>query len=238
MTNLLFLDTETTDIGPSARLIQLAYKNPATEETVNEYFKPPVPISFGSMAVHHVTNEMVADKPAFDSSEIKTNISELLSTHILVAHNAPFDIGILKNEGVETHQFIDTLRVARHMIEDAEQHKLQYLRYFLGLNVEGLAHDALGDILVLEQLFYYLKNLISEKSDLKTDGEILERMTLLTNTPLLLKTFTFGKYKDKTFAEVATQDRGYLEWLLNSETQKKEFEQNEELVYTLKHYVN
>jgi DNA polymerase III epsilon subunit-like protein len=235
--NILFLDTETTDIGPSARLIQLAYKNPATQEIVNEYFKPPVPISFGSMAVHHVTNEMVADKPAFVGSMQQTAINELLATHILVAHNAMFDIGILKNEGVETNNFIDTLRVARHLIENAEQHKLQYLRYFLGLNVEGLAHDALGDILVLEKLFEYLKNLIVENSGFESDEEILERMILLTKTPILLKAFSFGKYKDKTFEEVAKQDRGYLEWLLNSETQKKEFDQNEELVYTLQHYL-
>ncbi|MBI2436793.1 MAG: 3'-5' exonuclease [Candidatus Magasanikbacteria bacterium] len=234
--NILFLDTETTDIGPTARLIQLAYKNPATGETINEYFKPPVPISFGSMAVHHVTNEMVADKPVFEGSEQRSVINELLSTHMLVAHNAPFDMGILKNEGVETKNFIDTLRVARHLIENAEQHKLQYLRYFLGLKVEGSAHDALGDILVLEQLFAYLKNLIAKNSGFETDEEILERMILLTKTPILLKTFTFGKYKDMTFEEVARKDTGYLKWLLNSESQKKEFEQNEELVYTLRHY--
>lgn len=234
---IIYLDTETTDINPNARLIQLAYKNPLTQEIVNEYFKPPVPISFGSMAVHHVTNEMIKDKPSFDTSEHKSKITELFTNHILVAHNAPFDIGILKNEGVETSNFIDTLRVARHLI-DAEQHKLQYLRYFLNLNVEGMAHDALGDILVLEKLFEYLKNHIAKTSGFETDEEIIERMLLLTKTPILLKTFSFGKYNGKSFEEVALQDKGYLEWLCNSETQKEQHSQNEELVYTLKHYLN
>lgn len=66
---IILLDTETTSIEPDARLVQLAYKNLATGETLNEYFKPPIPISYGSMAVHHITHEMVADKPAFIGSK-------------------------------------------------------------------------------------------------------------------------------------------------------------------------
>ena len=51
--HLILLDTETTDLQ-NARLIQLAYKNLGSGEVVNEFFKPPVPISYGAMATHHV----------------------------------------------------------------------------------------------------------------------------------------------------------------------------------------
>lgn len=233
--NILFLDTETTDIQ-NARLIQLAYKDAANGEIYAEYFKPPVPISFGAMAKHHVTNEMVADKPVFIGSSHQTALVEKLKNSILVAHNSPFDMQVLKNEGVSVAQNIDTLRVSRHVLESPE-YNLQYLRYSLGLNITATAHEALGDVLVLEALFGYLQTFIKNKFVLSTGEQVIEKMLELTATPALLQAFSFGKYRGKTFADVATQDRGYLEWLLNSETAKPPAEQNSELTHTLKHHL-
>lgn len=232
----IFLDTETTDLGGNARLVQLAYKNSATGQIVNEYFKPPTPISFGSMAVHHVTNEMVADKPAFEDSVHHANLVKELEQGIVVAHNAPFDIGILKNEGVEVKNYLDTLRLARQLIE-SEQHKLQYLRYSLNLNVAGAAHDALGDILVLEALFTHLLTLVGEKFGIADENELVQKMLELNNAPVLLNTFSFGKHRGRTFADVSQTDKGYLEWLFASESQKNAADQNSEMIYTLKHYL-
>ena len=36
----------------------------------------------------------------------------------------------------------------------------------------------------------------------------------LTQTPIIIKTFRFGKYKDQVITEVASKDRGYIEWML------------------------
>lgn len=233
---ILLLDTETTDID-NARLVQLAYKNMATGAIVNEYFKPPVPISFGSMAVHHITNEMVADKPVFVQSAHFAQLADFLKDGVVVAHNAPFDIQVLRNEGIIVPTHIDTLRVARHVLPTS-QHALQYLRYALGLKVAPVtAHDALGDILVLEALYEHLVKAVAEKYSLTNGDEITKKMIALTRTPVLLTTLGFGKYRGKTYEEVAKFDPGYLEWLLGSESQKKVEDQNEELVYTLKHYL-
>jgi exodeoxyribonuclease X len=234
--HLIFLDTETTDCDPQARLVQLAYKQANTDEIVNEYFKPPIPISFGAMATHHVTNEMVEGKPSFDESIYQSTLKDRLNDGIVIAHNAPFDIMILKNENVDVTEYIDTLRIARHIL-DSEQYSLQYLRYSLGLGVQGLAHDALGDIMVLEALFEYLKMKIAEKFSLSNEEQIIEKMIELTHMPVLLQTFAFGKYKGKTFKEVADIDQGYLQWLYGSENMKPESEQNEDLVWTLKTYL-
>jgi len=234
---ILILDTETTGLDETSRLVQLAYKNLDTGETVNEYFKPPVAISFGAMATHHVTNEMVADKPAFADSAVKSELAKALAGSVLVAHNALFDIGILKNEGVAVGEYIDTLRVIKHLAT-CERYDLQYLRYFLNLNIEtATAHDALGDILILEKLFGHLRQLVKEKLSLETDGEIIAKMIELTKTPVLLNKISFGKYKGKTFAEINQTDPGYLSWLYNSESSKKLPEQNEELIYTLKKHL-
>ena len=235
--HLIFLDTETTDLGEGARLVQLAYKHSGTGEIVNELFRPPVEISCGSMAVHHITNEMVVDKPFFEGSAIQEKLIPLLWENIVVAHNAPFDMGVLGTEGVSAVRYIDTFRVAQHLIE-SDSHKLQYLRYFLKLKIEGLAHDALGDVLVMEALFWYLKELVREASGSELgDVEIYEKMEELSQKPVLQKIFPFGKYNGKTFAQVAQSDRAYLKWLFDSETKKPEKEQNQNLVYTLRSHL-
>lgn len=234
--NIIFLDTETTDIIDGARLVQLAYKIPSTGVVVNEYFKPPVAISYGAMAIHHVTNEMVTDKPAFVGSNDYTQLETLLKDNTIVAHNAPFDLGILKTEGLVSANYIDTLRVAKHVLV-SEQYKLQYLRYSLHLNTAGAAHDALGDVLVLEALFNYLVNVVKEKFSATSDAEVLEKMLMLTHEPTLMRTFSFGKHYGKAVVDVLEQDRSYLQWLYGSETTKKPAEQNEEMVYTLKYYL-
>lgn len=235
--DIILLDTETTGIDETAKLVQLAYKNLNTGDIVNEYFKPPIPISFGSMAVHHITNEQVADKPSFDGSDIQSVLAKLLTKNIMVAHNALFDMMILVNEGLSIGKYIDTLRVAKHVLT-SEQYSMQYLRYSLGLKVtEVVAHDALGDIIVLEALFIYLKDIVKDKFKLSSDDEIYNKMMELTQTPVVLDTIQFGKYKGKSFGEIFVIDRRYLEWLYGSETQKSEIEQNEDLVHTLKEYL-
>jgi exodeoxyribonuclease X len=234
---IIILDTETTDLQ-NARLIQLAYKNLATGEIVNELFKPPTPISFGAMATHHITEEMVGGKQSFGDSLHHNKLLEMLNGAVVVAHNATFDLQVLKNEGIDVPVYIDTLRVARHLIK-SEQYSLQYLRYFLGLNVTGVQpHDALGDIIVLEALFNYLKLIVKDKFNIASDDEVAEKMIELTMLPVMLSILNFGKYKGMAFEDIVVRDRGYLQWLHDSEMQKRESDQNEDLVYTIKHYLN
>ena len=240
--NVIFLDTETTGLEDKARLVQLAYKTRDTGEEVNQLFNPNIDISIESMSIHHITNQMVVDKENFENSNIKEKLQNDLKTNILVAHNALFDIKILENESIKVdyNRYIDTCRVAQHLIE-SNTHKLQYLRYLLELDLgdkEINPHDAWSDILVLEVLFDNLVEKIKKDFDLKTDEEIIERMILLSKTPILLKDIRFGKYKGQTFAEIAEKDKSYLDWLYNSESSKTESEQNENLVFTLKKYLN
>ena len=64
--NIIFFDTETTGGAEQDRLIQLAVKERGVQEPViNAIFRPPVPISIESMAIHHITEKMTADKPLF-----------------------------------------------------------------------------------------------------------------------------------------------------------------------------
>lgn len=239
MKKLLFLDTETTGLEKTDRICQLAYllRRPDAKDFDNpelRYFRPPVPISFEAMAVHHITNEMVEHEEAFDGSETKKLLSEL-NDSVLVAHNARFDVEMLAREAVHFPVWIDTLRVARHLL-DSPSHQLQYLRYSLDLKVIGTAHDAQGDVNVLVALFDHLLSIVLRESNI-SHQEAIDKMVTLTNLPVLLKRFTFGKHEGKTFEEVAQHDRQYLLWLYNSERAKVEAEQNEDMLHTLKFYL-
>ena len=164
MSKLIFFDTETTGNTEKDFLVQIAYKN--KDESFTGLYKPEIKIPPEASAVHHITNKMVAEKPTFKESTDQMFIKKLFEDKdsIVVAHNASFDLKIIKKEGIEPKKFICTLRLARYLDkeEKIDRYNLQYLRYLLDLDVEATAHDAMGDVLVLEKLFERLKNKMSE----------------------------------------------------------------------------
>lgn len=230
----LFLDTETTgnDITQD-RLCQLCYKT--EDKTRTEYFKPPVPISIKSSSITHITNKAVADKPIFADSPMKQELTALLTSHILVAHNAKFDIAILMAEDLSVPRFICTLRLARHLDEEAlvPEYNLQFLRYYFDLEVNGSAHDAEGDVLVTEALFHWQWGKFKERN--LEDEEIVNQMLNISSQPSLIRKMPFGKYKDKKMEEIANLDRNYLDWLYRQK--KEDGEQDEDWLYTLEYYL-
>ncbi|MGI6444071.1 MAG: exonuclease domain-containing protein [Candidatus Dojkabacteria bacterium] len=231
----LFFDTETTDVQ-SKDIIQLAFLTSDGKE-FNEYFKPEQDISFGAMAVHHITPEFLEDKPMFKErmvqdttsmtlfSEItlKEYLNNLGKEYIWVAHNVEFDMEVLKKKGIEIPKYICTLKVARNMLEDEnkrdlESYSLQYLRYYLGLykkekDTEILPHDAMGDVIVLKNLFDYLQH-----------NSVLtaENMMTISKEPQYIRTLTFGKYAGYNLEDVVKTDREYLEWLMENAQDKKD----------------
>lgn len=238
--DLLFLDTETTGTGPEDRLCQVAYAFQGRES--ESLFKPPVPISIDAMAVCHITNKMVEDKEPFIGSVMEKELENILqSGNILVAHNAAFDVAVLKQEGLVAERFIDTCKVSRALDtnEEVPRHGLQYLRYYYDLDVQDVtAHDALGDVRVLVKLFEYLYGQMEAAG--KSEGDILAEMLEVSGKPTLLRTFHFGKYNGQSVKAVASEDQGYLAWLLNQKVMARERGEgnDEDWIYTLDYYVN
>ncbi|MDR3519811.1 MAG: exonuclease domain-containing protein [Candidatus Pacebacteria bacterium] len=236
MTKLIFFDTETTGNTEKDSLVQIAYKN--GDENFTGLYKPLVKIPPEASAVHHITNKMVADKPAFQESGDQPVIKKLFEdeNNVVVAHNAPFDLMIIKKEGIEPKKFICTLRVIRDLDKDGkiDRYNLQYLRYLLDLDVDATAHDAMGDVIVLEKLFEYLKNRMMQEEKLN-ETEVIKQMIEISSHPSLLRTFNFGKHLGKKIEDVLTTDRGYLEWLLSQKLASDQID--EDWIYTLKHYL-
>ena len=154
--NYIFLDTETTGNGEEDRLVQLAWYCEKTGFREG-LFKPPLPIKYGAMGVHHITNEEVEDKPAFKGSGMYDALNALLSDgFIIVAHNARFDVDMLRREGIVIDRYVDTLKLARKHVPPTDSHSLQALKYQLRLEQtlldDATAHDAAGDVAILYEL--------------------------------------------------------------------------------------
>lgn len=236
MTKLIFFDTETTGNTEKDFLVQIAYKT--NGDVFTGLYKPEIKIPPEASAIHHITNKMVADKPTFKESTDQPIIKKLFEApdSVVVAHNAPFDLAVIKKEEIEPKKFICTLRLARHLDkeEKIEKYNLQYLRYLLDLDVEAKAHDAMGDVLVLEKLFERLKTKMMKEEGLGEE-EAIEKMIEISSHPSLMHTFKFGKYNGKRIEEVLSLDRGYLVWLLEQKQNGDTID--EDWIYTLKHYL-
>ncbi|MBU1658515.1 3'-5' exonuclease [bacterium] len=224
----IILDTETTGTGENDRVIQLGFMVLGAKEIEvhNEFCSADVPISYGAMEVHGITPDMIEGKSTCQETDAYKRLLELNTPqNYIIIHNAPFDLGMLEKEGFNTQmKVIDTLRVAKHIFEDEDAHRLQYFRYKLGLykeeqkeadalGIEIKAHDAIGDVLILKLFLSKLREAVQKQFP---HANPVEKMLDLTNTPIMIKTFKFGKYKGKTLQEVASSDAGYLRWMMSS----------------------
>lgn len=241
MAKLIFFDTETTGNTEKDFLVQIAYKT--GDEKFTELYKPEIKIPPEAMAIHHITNKMVEGKPTFKESTDQPIIKKLFedANSVVVAHNAVFDLEVIKKEDIIPKRFICTLRLVRHLDpeEKIEKYNLQYLRYLLDLDVEATAHDAMGDVLVLEKLFERLQKKMQEAPTPEgvgiTTENIVNKMVEISSHPSLFHTFKFGKYNGQRIEDVVKTDKGYLEWLLGQKESSENIE--EDWIYTLKHYL-
>ncbi len=218
----LYFDTETTDLE-NKELIQLAFLTDDGEE-FNMYFKPKGKISFGAMAMHHITPEMLKDKGSFENAKYKGKpvneyLKLLAKKYIWVAHNAQFDTEVLKNLDIEIPQVICTFKIARDLLSldqkdeyDLEHYSLQFLRYYLGLykteNKENnTAHDALSDVHFLRDLFEYFQ---------KNFNLTAEKMVNITKAPLIIRNIHHGKHAGKSIKEIYKEEPEYLQWIIDN----------------------
>lgn len=243
MAKYILFDTETTGAGAQDRIIQvgaMVVHGRDNIEVFDELCSADVPIGIEAMEVHNITPDVIENQPPFSQTEFAKKVAELnQKENYLIAHNISFDLGMLEKEGFQNnYTSIDTLRCAKHLLPDSPYHRLQYLRYALELyRTEGQeadklgitikAHDAIGDVLVMKLLLSKLVRLTQEKY---AGVNPMQKLAELTQTPVLIKTFKFGKYKDREIAEICKADSGYIKWMQNN------LDMDEDMMYTLNYY--
>jgi len=97
-----------------------------------------------------ITTTMLIGAPKID--EVLPSFLEFSRGTVLVAHNAPFDVGFLKAAAARTghvwpgHRVVDTVRLARRVVtrDEAPNHKLSSLAALFGATVTP-NHRALSD---------------------------------------------------------------------------------------------
>ncbi len=110
--------------------------------------KPRELMSDFIIGIHGITNQMVENSPAM--KDVFERINDFIKDDILMAHHAPFDVGFLayeyekNNRPFPSQPVLCTSLISRKMILGCENHKLQTLVRYLGIN-GGAAHRALDD---------------------------------------------------------------------------------------------
>ena len=229
MAKYVLFDTETTGGNEEDRIIQIGSMIVDAKEPIEVYDELcscEVPIKLEAMEVHNITPDLLENKPKFIDSNFYKRLNELNSSeNFLIAHNMPFDLGMLQKEGFKNKfTLIDTLRCARHLLDNSPYHRLQYLRYSLELykneldeankhNITIKAHDAIGDVLVMKLL---LSKLVALAKDQFPQTNPMQKLVELTKQPIFIKTFKFGKYKGRSIEEICDEDIGYINWFIKS----------------------
>ncbi len=242
--NFVFFDTETTGNTTEDVLCQVAYvkvpkdKLDSSFDIFCELYNPGKKIPPEASAVHHISNKMVSEKPSFKESSDYKEIKSIFEDkeNIPVAHNAKFDVGMFLKEGIEIKNPICTLRLVRNLDENNSipRYNLQFLRYYLDMDIDAQAHDAKGDVMVLQNLFKRLFKKFVEKNG-GDEEKAIEEMIEVSSHPSLLHTIPFGKYAGKKISDIAQEDSDYLRWLLSQKEQSEADE--EDWIYTLKYYL-
>jgi DNA polymerase-3 subunit epsilon len=89
----VFLDTETTGLGPDAEMCDLGIVDGSGRILFNSLIKPAMPIPAHVSEVHHITNEMVQYAPTF--LDVLPAIDVLLrACSVVVTYNAQYDWSI------------------------------------------------------------------------------------------------------------------------------------------------
>lgn len=179
---------------------------------------PQCPISAESIAIHHITQDMVNGKPPI--KDVLPELLTLIGNHIIVGHGVTFDIEMLAKSaeacGIKTtlkqNQVLDTLRMAR-LYGQSPTNSLEDLRKHFHIEPE-IAHRAMSDVIVNIEVFRWLAKPYKK---LETLQDILSR-------PILLKEMPLGKHKGRPFKEIPLE---YLRWAV-----RKDFDQD--LIYSLK----
>ncbi|WP_300016491.1 PolC-type DNA polymerase III [uncultured Roseobacter sp.] len=146
-------------------------------EVLDTYVNPGRAIPPASTKIHGVTDADVAAAP--DIGTAGRSFHHFARDAVLVAHNAPFDIGLLRRfqsdmEVEWNHPVLDTVLLSAVVFGTNEEHSLDALCDRLAVTLPAhLRHTALGDAQATAQALVKLLPLLEGKG-VRTFGNLLE----------------------------------------------------------------
>lgn len=181
---VVFLDLETT--GATAthdRITEVGLIEVDNGRFVREWsslVNPGMSIPPGIQALTGISNDMVALAPRFE--EIARELYEAIDGRVLIAHNARFDYGFLKNEfrrlgKTFTAPVLCTVKLSRKLFPQHPRHNLDSLMSRHGIHCDA-RHRALGDARVLWELAQQWRQDPGEEAVLAATEKLLKTTTV------------------------------------------------------------
>ena len=163
-------DIETTGLNSHTnKIIEIGAVKIKAGRIIDRYsqlINPGISIPYHITEITSITNEQVANQPKID--EVIGKFVDFIGDAVLVAHNAPFDMGFIKRDIKEylnidlENSVIDTLQMARDLFPDFKKYGLGDLNKSLGLALEK-HHRAVDDSQATANMFIIFLEKYKEK---------------------------------------------------------------------------
>lgn len=174
-TEYCVLDLETTGFSAATEKITeigiMKVKNGKVIDEFSCFVNPQKHIPERVTEVTNITDDMVKDAQTID--KVFPKVLEFIKDSVLVAHNAPFDIGFLKQNakvlGYEfDYTYLDTLSLAKDLFPNYKKYKLGKIAENLGIKVE-VAHRALDDVDTTVKVFNVMIDMLKKRGAKKVE---------------------------------------------------------------------
>lgn len=169
---LVFFDLETTGLDDiQDEIVEIGAQKYIGGKLVDEWSSlvcPKQQISPQATKISGITQEMLDGQPAIES--VLPHFLQWMQGGILVAHNATFDIGFVREAALRMGIGIEwpvlcTLKMARSLLPSLERKNLDTLAQYYGVQFEA-RHRSIGDVKVTAEVFHRL--LEKEAMDIDT----------------------------------------------------------------------
>jgi len=180
-TTFAVLDVETTGLSPAyghrvCEVACLRVCDGAELDRLDSLIDPQRPISPGAFYVNRITSEMLYGQPTFDA--VAGRLLKVMEGAVLLAHNAPFDLGFLAAELEIARRpplgcpVVDTLSLVRRAYRFASN-SLPAVAVALGVE-SSPTHRAMADVWVTFRVLEQLRHDLECRSGITTLGQLIE----------------------------------------------------------------
>lgn len=162
-------DIETTGLNSHQdRITEIGAVKVKAGEIVDRFsafVNPGIPIPSFIVKLTGITDEMVSEAPPIE--QVLTDFMKFIQGTVLVAHNANFDVGFIRQsarvmgENIK-NPYIDTLELCRKMFPELGKHKLNLVAKHLGIELEN-HHRAVDDSMATAKIFLHCMKELKEK---------------------------------------------------------------------------
>lgn len=165
----IIFDIETTGLSSINDMITeigaLKIVDGIVVDTFSQLINPERPISEFITNLTGITNEMVTDKPKIQ--EVIYSFNKFIGNNVLVAHNATFDIGFIREQMKRVNleldnPILDTLELTRTIFPSLKNHKLNTIAKHLDVSLEN-HHRALDDATATKDILLKTLEILEEK---------------------------------------------------------------------------